>query len=102
MRPGGRYGAASSARTPAQFASALKAGGYYGDTLQNYTAGISSWEHRFPHVAQQVSVGAIHVAITQPGASAEEVQRRVMAGVSTAMGRQVTRNLNEFAGGYAG
>ncbi len=102
MRPGGRYGAASSARTPAQFASALKAGGYYGDTLQNYTAGISAWEHRFPHVAQQVSVGAVHVVITQPGASAEEVERRVVSGVSKAMGRQVTRNLNEFAGGYAG
>lgn len=43
MRPNGLYPNAAKAKTPEEFAAALKAGGYYADTQSNYTAGIRQY-----------------------------------------------------------
>jgi flagellum-specific peptidoglycan hydrolase FlgJ len=43
MRPGGRYSGAANAKTPEEFAAALKAGGYYSDSQSNYAGGIQRY-----------------------------------------------------------
>ena len=102
MRPGGRYSGIQNATSPSEFAARLKSGGYYSDTQSNYTAGMDRWDRRYGDVSHSVTIGSISVSIDRPGASPEEVQRRVTLGVADAMGAQVQRNLNEFAGSYAG
>lgn len=107
MRPGGAYGAARNATTPDEYAAALKNGrggrSYYEDAQSNYAAGLSRWDRQYGRAASGgVTVGQINVHITQPNASPDEVQRRVTNAVSDAMDARVQRNLNEFAGAYAG
>ena len=43
MRPGGRYSGASSVKTADEFASVLKAGGYYTDSQSNYASGMRAF-----------------------------------------------------------
>jgi Mannosyl-glycoprotein endo-beta-N-acetylglucosaminidase len=47
MRKSGPYSSARNAKTPEQFAAALKAGGYYGDSESNYAAGLRSKESKY-------------------------------------------------------
>jgi len=100
MRQGGRYSAARGATSADQFSSALKAGGYYAAPQSEYTAGMDRWSKQYSRAASSITVGSVNVHINNPGASPDEIQQRVMQGVSSAMDTQVQRNLNEFAGGY--
>jgi hypothetical protein len=100
MRPGGRYSGVGSATTAEEFSARLKQGGYYSAPQSEYTAGIERWDRKYSGAANSLTVGSVNVHINQPNVSAEEIQQRVMTGVSQAFDAQVQRNLNEFAGGY--
>ena len=100
MRQGGRYSGVESSQNPAQFAAMLKRGGYYGDTQQNYTAGMNRWDAQYKSGSGGVSISGTTINITQPGASGAEIEARVHNGLRTAAARRVQTNLAEFQGGY--
>lgn len=91
------------AKTEEDFAGALKRGGYYEDSYDNYVNGMK----RFARIdagtfaqgaAQQtVTIGEINIPITQPGASPEDIHKAVSAGISDALGRQTQRTLPQLA-----
>ena len=78
----------------------LKRGGYYGDTQQNYTAGMNRWDAQYKSGSGGVSISGTTINITQPGASGAEIEARVHNGLRTAAARRVQTNLAEFQGGY--
>lgn len=55
LRPGGHYDSARSARTPAEFAHALKQGGYYSDSESNYASGIAGYLKGVPGASQMAA-----------------------------------------------
>lgn len=57
----------SSIQSPLQYAQLLKAGGYYGDTVQNYSNGLSRWFDVFkdyPLSSRTALVGVLLVLLT--------------------------------------
>jgi hypothetical protein len=58
MRPGGRYDAARSAKTPEAFAAALKAGGYYSDSESNYATDMRRYMNGIQGAAGSVSAAS--------------------------------------------
>lgn len=100
MRQGGRYSGIENSQAPWQFAAVLKHGGYYGDTQQNYTAGMNRWDAQYKSGSGGVSISGTTINITQPGASGAEIEARVHNGLRTAAARRVQTNLAEFQGGY--
>jgi len=109
MRPGGRYSGIEGATTPEDFSARLKGGGYYEAPQDQYTAGVERWDRTYQKRgyggggggSTPVTIGQVNVHIMQPNASPEEVQARVMAGVSAGARKEIQRNLNEFQGVYA-
>jgi mannosyl-glycoprotein endo-beta-N-acetylglucosaminidase len=73
-----KYPDALNARSVEDFAGALKAGGYYGDTQQNYAQGMRRWDRQFkaPDMgfAQSISgiPGASGIAAAAPGAGSTQ------------------------------
>lgn len=86
-----------SAKTIPNYAEALKAGGYYADTVQNYTKGML-YREREHNTAASISVGNIY--IMQPNATPQEIQHAVTKGVQDAQGKTVTRLLPQVQGAY--
>lgn len=87
-----------SSKTTDQFASALKAGGYYEDTLQNYQKGMRNFDSKYSQgqtSTTQVTVGDIN--IMQPNASPEQIKRSVLDAVDQASKKQMQRNLTELS-----
>jgi hypothetical protein len=109
MRPEGRYSGIEGATTPEDFSARLKGGGYYEAPQDQYTAGVERWDRTYQKRgyggggggSTPVTIGQVNVHIMQPNASPEEVQARVMAGVSAGARKEIQRNLNEFQGVYA-
>lgn len=52
----------STITTPAQYAALLKAGGYYGDTVSNYTAGITRYFQQATDFVKHHTAGVAVVA----------------------------------------
>lgn len=70
MRPGGRYDAARSAKTPEDFAAALKAGGYYSDSESNYATDMRRYMGGIPGASSSVA-GAGAGAVGASSSSAD-------------------------------
>lgn len=105
MRPGGLYSGAKNAQTPEEFASILKAGGYYTGNEHDYASGVS----RYQGVYQQMthggagnsvsshSIGNVTIQIhQQPGESSVALASHVKSQLTDLNNKQVQRNLNEF------
>ena len=101
------------AKTPEDYAAALKRGGYYEDAFSNYAAGIkrgiSAYQGFFGSsqitasgggVNQVVSVGDVNINIPQPGATPQEIYSETIKGMKDALGKATVRNLRDFQGVY--
>lgn len=55
MRPNGLYPGAAKARTPEDFAAALKAGGYFSDSTNNYAKGIRNFMSGVPGASSNLA-----------------------------------------------
>lgn len=73
LRPGGRYDSARNARTPADFAHALKQGGYYSDSESNYASGIAGYLKGIPG-ASQMAASAPQGSASQAGSVDRSVE----------------------------
>lgn len=91
-----RYPGAMSAKTPEQYAAALKQGGYFEDILSNYQTGIRRGMAHAPGVGEQY-VGDVNVYVTQPGATADEIKRAVIEAVEEKERRKISRQTREFS-----
>jgi hypothetical protein len=98
-----RYRGALSAKTPEDFAAALKAGGYYEDTYENYAAGIRRYapEYHPTSGSASIDVGGITVNVTHPNATPEQIHQAVTSAVQESMDKQVARNIIQLSGSYA-
>jgi len=83
-----RYRAALKAKTDADFFGALKSGGYYEDSYQNYLRGAQRGEALY-RPTSAISVGNIY--ITQPNATPEQIHSAVVKAV-----RQEADNQNRI------
>lgn len=90
-----RYSSAGvpSAKTPEEFAQALKRGGYYEDSVSNYTAGLNRGIANY-----NLSVGGITVNVTQPNATADDIATRTAKKVQETMEIANARMQREMSG----
>lgn len=82
-----RYSDAVGSKSVDQYASALKRGGYFQDSLSNYEHGMNG-----------VTIGSIN--ITHPGASAEEITNHIGERIKEERKKQNQRNLTELTSVY--
>jgi Mannosyl-glycoprotein endo-beta-N-acetylglucosaminidase len=73
-----RYAGLGDTRDVASYAAVLKRGGYYGDTLANYTSGMSRWDKMYKSGDVNMGGVIIHV-VQQPGESGRDLADRVTA-----------------------
>ncbi len=88
-----------------EFASGLKLGGWFTDSLDNYLKDMKRLDAYFFERPQSsgdthmhIDVGGIH--ITQPGATKEQIQDAVSKGVQDAMSRKTQVDLVNMRGVY--
>lgn len=87
-----RYSGVEMSRTAGQFASRLKMGGYYADTLSNYTRGIQRYQSQYPGT----QIGAININVTQPNATPGQIKDAALAALREHDDKRVRRNLQQF------
>ena len=90
----------NDAKTPEQFAHALKSGSYYEDSESNYSRGLRAWDRSYSGGSGNIMVGSIPITITNPGATHEQIQRAVTNGVRDGIGQQTQRNMANLGGVY--
>jgi hypothetical protein len=98
-----RYPSALGARTPEDFARALKEGGYYGDSYENYSKGIRNWAGKYSPTSGSgsIDVGGVTVNISEPHATPEQIYKAAVKATTDVMTRQQQRNLIQLNGSYA-
>ncbi len=109
-----------NAQTEQQYAEDLKhgrIGEYYSDSTENYARGMERYRGAYDSYFDQQSnmggqtssstdnsvtntVGDIHVNITQPGASAQDVQRAVRDGVQDALAQSYQQGISNSKGSF--
>lgn len=105
-----RYPGVAGANSAQQFAEALKhgtIGGWYGQNVaaDTYARGMERFDRQWEAggsdaSGQTVNIGGVHIAITEPGASAEDIQAHVTKGMAAALAkqqRQTQRNQAQLA-----
>ena len=98
-----KYGdAATSARTPEQYAMALKKGGYYEDTYQHYVEGIKHGMKDYDQAAASVNINNTigEVTVNVPGSTATPAQiaAAVQKGIRDSQNVTIAQILRESAG----
>lgn len=91
------------ARNSNDFAAALKKGGYYEDSYQNYAKGIADWEGGYNQSStanSTIHVGGVYVNVTNPNATPEEIQKATERAIEQKMGAQTQRNIAQLGGPY--
>lgn len=83
------------AKTPEEFAQALKQGGYYEDSAANYTAGL---RRGMSNYTINNSVGGVTVNVTQPNASAEEIAAKAAQKMDERLAQATARLTREGSG----
>ncbi len=97
----GKYQGALNARTPEEFALALKRGGYYEDSYANYAAGIRKNMGGIGQtvMAGDTNIGSIIIQVPKD-ANPEDYKRAVIDAVNERAGKSVQRTLAEFDGPF--
>ena len=98
-----KYSGALGATSTDAYASALKQGGYFADTLSNYEHGMRSFQGSYANGnsdgSPSISVG--NIILTQPGLTNEEVGNVVAHKISEHLTRQTKRGLAQTRSIYA-
>lgn len=93
-----RYSGAMGARSVDDYASALKRGGYFEDSLGNYEHGMKSRISGYGGGSTSITVGDIN--ITQPNASPEHIKNAVKDGILEYQQKQTSMQLSELRSIY--
>jgi hypothetical protein len=98
-----RYAGAPGAKTDADFFKALKSGGYYEDSYDNYLRGSRRGEPQYKPLGFSYNGGSHSITVNVGGsnASADEIARSVEAAVERTNAKQNQRLLAQRQGVYA-
>ena len=89
-----RYSSALGAKDVDQFALALKQGGYYGDSFQNYDKGMRHFQGAYGGGSSSpISVGTIN--IMQPNATPDQIKNAVRDGINEHVSLNTKRSLSQ-------
>jgi hypothetical protein len=92
-----RYPGAVGAQSVDQYATALKAGGYFEDSLSNYERGMRSFAGAYGR-GSNVQIGSIN--IMQPNASAEQIAKHVGDEIAKRQNTITSAQLAELRSAY--
>ncbi len=94
-----RYPGAVGAQSIEQYAGALKSGGYFEDSLKNYTRGMHGFEGAYSAGGgQPVNIGSIN--IMQPHATPDQITRAVTDAIYQERRSETAVQLNELKALY--
>jgi hypothetical protein len=96
-----RYKGALGSQDVDSFASALKRGGYFEDSLSNYEHGMKSKLGSYSGGSNTSHITVGDINIMQPNATAGEIKQSVLAAVNQARDKQIQRNLTELTPVYS-
>lgn len=95
------YPGALGAQTDADYFRALKSGGYYEDSYENYLRGARRGEAQYRPMSLKIDVGGINVHVNQPNATPEQIHKAVGNAVSQKLKDQAQVLLVQRQGVYA-
>ena len=101
-----RYKGIENAQTEEQFAAALKRGGYFEDTYDNYANALKRFKKQDASLFQPaaaagsnttIEIGDVHVHVAETNASADEIGDKVHDRMQTLLAKQRQRNLAQLS-----
>jgi hypothetical protein len=95
MRPGGFYPGASKAKTPEDFAAALKAGGYYTGAQSDYASDLRAWDSRYLKDARGAGGGGSS-ADNRTTVTTGDITVHTQATDANGIARDIGKSMNDY------
>lgn len=96
-----KYSGALGATSTDDYATALKRGGYFADSLSNYEHGMRSFQGAYGGGGASSSVTVGDIYVTNPNASPEQIKNAVKSAIEEHVSLQTKRSLAQTRTAYA-